>query len=332
MKKITKILALSLAVVPCALAFTACNKSNPVVLEGYQDAKYTESTYDTFAEELQTRGTLAFSGLKERTKLSLTLTTDPSGLAQVPGMPNISLEPTTETLELENYSVVSGLTSQGPDKISSDFSLKYNDEKYDAQAYYTDETFFVNLKGLDLKENLGEQYDASLEKFSYSVAGTETYAVNTETQFTLDLAGLLTMLDESDYASIKQQVLAMTTWSTETTDTNYRVKVEFNGEQTAEFLTSLVSQAELNQFSFDEVNITTLTVYLVFGETSLEGVALDLDGSLKLNMGGLVMEAGIKLNTEIAVTTEEVKLPSGLNTKKYPPLDTSKFNNLIPQA
>lgn len=332
MKKSTKILAATLAVLPCALVLTACggNKNKPLI-ENYKDTDitYTETTFETFTQEIESRGEGVLKGIKAKTNLSLELTTDMSGLGNVPGLPT---EPVTETLELENTTVASGLGVDEDKKISSEFSMNYNDEKYNAQAYYTDETFFVDLTGLNLKDNLGDNYVEGIDKFSYSLAQTQAYTTDSETYFNLDLAALLAMLDDSDYAGFKDQVLLMTTWSSSKTDTSYKVKITFDGEQISEFVSNLItSNTELGQLDMlEEVNITTLNIYLIYGETTLDAVALDFEGSVKLNVQGIKYDASLKLNTEAITTTEEAKLPDGLTTEKYPALDPSIFEGFIP--
>ena len=151
MKKSTKILAATLAVLPCALVLTACGGKNESLIDGYKEATYTETTYEEFTQEIETRGNGVLTGIKAKTSLSVNLTTDFSGLGSYPGMPALPTEPITETLKLDNTTVVSGLGVDTTAKLASNFSLKYNDEKYEADAYYTDATFFVDLTGLNLQ-------------------------------------------------------------------------------------------------------------------------------------------------------------------------------------
>ena len=125
----------------------------------------------------------------------------------------------------------------------------------------------------------------------------------------------------------------MATWSSEKTDTTYKVKLSFDGEEISEFLGNLItSNTELSQLDmFEELTVTTFNVYFVYGETALDGIALDFEGTVKLNMSGIKYSADLKLNTEVVPTTEEAKLPKGLTVENYPALDTSIFDNLLPQ-
>ena len=72
MKKSTKILAATLAVLPCALMLTACGNKTQPLLEGYHEASYTETTYEEFNQEISSRGEAELVGLKARTKLNAT--------------------------------------------------------------------------------------------------------------------------------------------------------------------------------------------------------------------------------------------------------------------
>ena len=319
MKKSTKILALSLAVLPCALVLTACGGNKNVVLEGYKDANYAETTPEAFSEQLQARNQVTIQGLKEKATLSLTL-------QAAPGVP------ATE-LEITNNAIVSGITqTDGFDKAQAktDVTIKNGDESRTANAYYKDYTLFADLSDLGLDELAATPGMPTIpEKFSYNLAQDTTGVTAADEGFVFDLETVYDWF--SDPEGMGQQIMQYaSSWESATEGDTYTVKVTFNGTQVLQLVTGLVSDYGVTVGEGSE--ISKLEVYLVFGKTSFEGIAVNLEGKLNVSYANMAIAADVKLNVEVATTTESAKLPSGLNTEKYPELDMSQFAGMLPQA
>ncbi len=307
MKKSTKILAASLAVLPCALVLTACGGGNNEVLKNdYQNATYTATTLADVKQAVAQK-TVAFSALKQKANLTFSFDT-PSAQAG---------ETTPSTVEISNYAVVSGISANGIEKAEAEIEVKSGDDTSALNAYYKENAIYLDLSDFTLLDDMLPQGSEEMpRKIFYNFDSQQQAAAAAETdQITYDVSDLFTMLESNESFAT---VLAATTWESVTDGDTYTVKVTFNGEAVTEIITGLAGQYTSGIIG-EATEVEKLEVYLVFGATSLEGVAINLEGTVEVNVpmqgqpAPLTLTAGLKLNAEVAVTNEEADLPKGLN-------------------
>ncbi len=275
MKKSIKMLALGLAVIPCALIMTACGDKDDGNKKLDLTGNYSTvevSDYSSVIEELDEKG-IDIKTIADGVKATISLNANSEELGfnlilnSESCLKNYSLLDTTEADKIEAIS-----------KNSISLTMDNQTTSYSANAYLIENNLYADLSSMaDILTLVGTQFGYQIPpKFQMSIPMTgECEPENAQ-------------IPQISYSQIFEYVPAElygTGFILEKAQSgnDYKIKVTLKGETLYEILSPIIDKASSKtEFNVSLKEASDIVIYVVYNNSNLLGVSID--GGLKVDL------------------------------------------------